>query len=472
MSKLTERLSMARTRRERGCPSMLVCSFCRSVKEENAKPSCVLGELQSLRFIFHVAREDKGISCKAHYLIPEPRRRTLSPEELACLEAKGAFSTETDDLRDQLLSLFFDYVYPILPIIDPDDFYRRYDAGGAASISPLLLQSMFLAASNFVSRDALKKSGWSSVMTMKRRFYERAKALYDVEYETDKLCLIQSVLLLGYWLGNSHDRMDSWHWIGVAISLSQSLGLHRDAGCSRIPPSQRSLWRRIWWCCFYRDRCIALGMGRAYRIHTADCDVKDLTLEDLVCTGMPLPGLKDTSAAMVRRCNMYAPMFLEIIKASRLLGDVLASVYRPRRKDEEFLESSTWNTAQALEEKLAAWQLGLDPRCRVDSPAFSVDEPRAMILHKYYIHILHHVTVITLYKPFVFQGDVLPTDPASDLRARRAWEACQLSASAATDSFRRLTELDLIRFLPPERQVSHITGLPVSINWLIDRSTH
>lgn len=95
-----------------------------------------------------MAREDRGISCKAHYLVPEPKRRQLSPEELACLQAKGAFSTESDELRNELLALFFDYVYPILPIVDPYEFYRRYDAGGTAGISPLLLQSMFLAASN------------------------------------------------------------------------------------------------------------------------------------------------------------------------------------------------------------------------------------------------------------------------------------------------------------------------------------
>jgi hypothetical protein len=183
--------------------------------------------------------------------------------------------------------------------------------------------------------------------------------------------------------------MDSWHWVGVAISLSQSLGLHRDAGCSRIPPSQRSLWRRIWWCCFYRDRCIALGMGRAYRINTQDCDVKDLTLEDLTCSGAGGSSyLQDTSAAVVRRCNGFAPIFLEILKASRLLGDVLAAVYRPRR-EEDYPGPSSWSTVQSIEEKLAAWQLGLDSRCRVDAPAFNVDEPRAMILHKYYIQILH-----------------------------------------------------------------------------------
>jgi hypothetical protein len=58
--------------------------------------------------------------------------------------------------------------------------------------------------------------------------------------------------------------------------------------------------------------------------------------------------------------------------------------------------------------------------------------------------------VITLYKPFVFQGDLLPTNPGSDVHAKTAWEACQISAFAATDNFRRLIELDLIKFLPPE----------------------
>lgn len=108
----------------------------------------ISGELQSLRFIFHVAKEDKGISCRAHYLVPEPKKRQLSSEELACLNAKDAFSIESEELRNELLGVFFRFVYPVLPIIDPYDFYRRYDAGSATNISPLLLQAMFLAASN------------------------------------------------------------------------------------------------------------------------------------------------------------------------------------------------------------------------------------------------------------------------------------------------------------------------------------
>lgn len=221
-----------------------------------------------------------------------------------------------------------------------------------------------------------------------QRLLTPRQALYDFEYETDKICVIQSVLLMGYWLGNAHDRMDSWHWVGIAISLSQSVGLHRDVGCSRIPASQRALWRRIWWCCFYRDRSISLGMGRACRIDLKDCDVQDVSLEDLVCN-VSLSDLTAEGASVVTRCNDFAPVFLEIVQGGRLLGDALASVYRPRQR-EAFPDDDSWRLAEDITERLSAWQAALDPRCRIDTaPVAGVNDLAAMTLHKYFIQILY-----------------------------------------------------------------------------------
>lgn len=385
------------------------------------------GELQSLRLIFHVANDkSKSIASKTHFLLPQPKRRQLSPEEFACLEAKGTFSLESDEVRSELLALFFDYVYPILPIVDPVDFYRRYDAGGASSVSPLLLQTVFLAASNvshsppvglvlitlptvhFRRRVETHGSSFSSGLeeeVLRTRkggvsvpglshahlVFISTQALYDFEYETDKICLIQSVLLMGYWLGHAHDRTDSWHWVGVAISLSQSVGLHRDPGSSNVPSSQRRLWRRIWWCCFYRDRCIALGMGRTHRINADHCDVKELSINDLV-SGHISCTLTPESVAIVDQCNGHAPMFLEIVKLSRLLGDVLSSVYRPPQP-----EPTPWETVERLDERLKTWLLNLDPRCRLDAPPPGSDESAATALHKHYIHTFYHSVLPWLY---------------------------------------------------------------------------
>jgi hypothetical protein len=60
---------------------------------------------------------------------------------------------ETPELRSELINLFFQYVHPTLPVVEPTDFFHRYETGGPACVNPLLLQSMFLAAST-VSEEA------------------------------------------------------------------------------------------------------------------------------------------------------------------------------------------------------------------------------------------------------------------------------------------------------------------------------
>lgn len=187
---------------------------------------------------------------------------------------------------------------------------------------------------------------------------------------------------MGYWLGNSQDRTDSWHWIGVAISLSQSAGLHRDRGPASISPTQRRLWKRIWWCCFCRDRCISLGMGRPIRIRVADCDVEPLTVNDLACTP-PLSRLSAKSSAIIERCNNVAPVFLEIVRIMQPLGDVLTHIYQPKR------ENSLWNTVGKIDDDLNGRVRGPDPRCQVKLDLPKEFSDNATTLHQHYIHTLH-----------------------------------------------------------------------------------
>jgi hypothetical protein len=101
--------------------------------------------------------------------------------------------------------------------------------------------------------------------------------LYEFDTETDGLTLVQSLLLMTYWYESPEDHKDSWHWMGIAISLAYSLGIHRSPH-SEMDPKQISLQKRVWWSCFIRDRLIALGSSRILRI--SDFDVPMLTLDD------------------------------------------------------------------------------------------------------------------------------------------------------------------------------------------------
>jgi hypothetical protein len=74
------------------------------------------------------------------------------------------------------------------------------------------------------------------------------------------------------------------HWVGLAISFSQSLGLNCDVSLSSLPLRKKHLCRRIWWTAFLRDRILALGLSdyscRSFIIKRDDCRIDLLSLED------------------------------------------------------------------------------------------------------------------------------------------------------------------------------------------------
>jgi len=80
------------------------------------------------------------------------------------------------------------------------------------------------------------------------------------------------------------DGKDAWHWLGLAISLSFSLGINRDIPQATPNLRKKRQERRIWWTAFVRDRLLALSgsasQARPVRIKREDCDVEMLRLED------------------------------------------------------------------------------------------------------------------------------------------------------------------------------------------------
>ncbi|RFU81421.1 c6 transcription factor [Trichoderma arundinaceum] len=208
------------------------------------------------------------------------------PHELEYMRLQGVFSKLPHDVCDELVRCYFQHVHFFLPIIDAPAFLNEYCSNGSRNISLLLYWSMLLAAANFVDADVLQKAGFSSRKAMKTAMYERAKCLYDVDRGTDKLVLIQSVILLGFWYTDPQDHTGAWYWIGIAISLSQNIGLHRSRLSRRVQqqssPARESLMRRIWWACVVRDRWVSLARGRPMRIHNEDCDTPIPAVEDIL----------------------------------------------------------------------------------------------------------------------------------------------------------------------------------------------
>jgi hypothetical protein len=172
--------------------------------------------------------------------------------------------------------------------------------------------------------------------------------------ETDHTVLLQSALLLGFYHSEADTHTQPWYWLGVAISLSQSIGLHRCSAAvcatSPIPVQQQRLWRRLWWICFYRDRWLSLTMGRPLRINKNDCNTAMPSADDMLSDFTALP--EPISAAYIPKdLSQLADYWVTMIELTQLLGDTLTLSYQP------FGPPSSFQQVEGLEQEIMRFRL-------------------------------------------------------------------------------------------------------------------
>lgn len=128
---------------------------------------------------------------------------------------------------DALLDFYFEHFHPAFPIVHCAQF-RAAVADGTASL--LVLNAVRMVATTIYDGALLVDAAGrpQNRHALRRTYYQRAKALYDGDLEPDKYDSIAGAFLMSFWWDGPDDQQDSWHWLGVATSLAQSLGLHRS----------------------------------------------------------------------------------------------------------------------------------------------------------------------------------------------------------------------------------------------------
>ena len=218
-----------------------------------------LGESSNLSLL---VQDRHGTTDVVHYPLPEnvrgarARRNELDNVEIDILHQRGAFLLPPRALCDELVDSFFTWIAPVVPVINRSKFMRRYqDSKNPPSL--LLLQAMLLAGSRVCNNPKLMDANGSTTPAA-MTFYKRAKALYDANYEDDRVTIVQSLILMGwYWEGpegKNKDRGDIvtsarsdlaadvtknvFYWSRVAVIVAQGSGMHRR--CVHLSPHLRT----------------------------------------------------------------------------------------------------------------------------------------------------------------------------------------------------------------------------------------
>ncbi|KAF2866709.1 fungal-specific transcription factor domain-containing protein [Massariosphaeria phaeospora] len=402
------------------------------------------------------------------FIKPLPSR--IGPDEFVYLEKKGALSVPKGALRSEMLRAYVEFVHPYMPLLDLHDFLSVIDRpdGSLGKISLILFQAVMFAGCAFVDMHHLRAAGYTTRKEARKAFFQRTRILYDFDYESDRVSLVQALLLLTYYYETPDDQKDTWHWMGVATSVAHTIGLHRNPDKSHVDTKRTKLWKRIWWSIYMRDRLIALGMRRPTRIKTEDFDVPMLTLDDFDIS--PLP---DSISCLPSDCRLardvdlqrqVAILCIEKAKLCLCISHVLSEQYcvlnnnqggpltdrttmmlLPKKLDPEAGEVKT------CDEELQKWVNELPEEAKYTE---NYTGEKALDLNRALLHMVFFTTLSALHRP-----QVLPSSnggPASmPARTESATDVLDVSrrnvrrsASAITSIAQRLDSMDLVKYLP------------------------
>ncbi|EXJ69764.1 uncharacterized protein A1O5_06835 [Cladophialophora psammophila CBS 110553] len=316
-------------------------------------------------------------------------------------------------IMDRFMMAFIQHVLPEFPIIDRNKLRDMYDAFVKGFVlSPLLFHSILYAAALYVDETVISEGGFSSRAAAKDFFYTRATILYGMDCERQQIVIIQALLLISPWWRDYAEEKDTRYWIGCACKIAQTMGMHtRVAPTCKLSFEERSIWRRIFWTIFARDRNASVGLARPFLINSDDVDVEPLTIEDFFETPVDKSRhttFNDGSSLSEVDFNASSPVHIlfavELVRFSTLLDRIAKANVGQRLEPTRSLETLTTCYNELVREpprtlsQFFSGRADIKTRSEVDNMWLTflhINYERIVALNCRYLHKILSETAIT-----------------------------------------------------------------------------
>ncbi|KUL87123.1 hypothetical protein ZTR_05563 [Talaromyces verruculosus] len=319
------------------------------------------------------------------------------------LTREGAFDFPEPAVCEMLLRAYFEWFHPCFPVVDRVEISKSCND---KTISPLLLQSMLFIGASLCSDEALQASGFGDRYETKFHFYDRGKEIFDSDCETDSLSKLQAVFLLSFWRSTPGHEKDTRYWLGAAISLAQTGGLHMLSKLSLLKPKEKSVRKRIFWSLYIRDQQVAVAYGLPPRIQDEDCDIPMLDEADF-----DESGFVGNRAIFGTQRPEHVSYMIQMARASRLLREVVRASYLPGRLRYDSRDR------EKLKARLVQFESELPPELKLSQAL-----EHGTMYFAGIVNITYNYLYILLYRPSYLD----PSDEKKQKEGRLAVQAaCQ-----------------------------------------------
>ena len=327
----------------------------------------------------------------------------MLPEEITFLEAKKAFELPDRKTLDALVDVFLSQIYPLYPVVNRQEFLQEYKARRTPWI---LLHAVCFIAATFCPLKTLHRAGYDHRRQARWMFYTKAKALFDVGYESNKIVVLQISILMSFWGGGPNNYWNFYSWIGTGVTIAEALGCHRSLSSTNMQPQDRSLLKRIWWLLVLRDANCSALVGRPFRVNLDHCDAEPLALDDF----------KHDAVAEHDHLNTAFDVYqIEAMKLTLILRQIIIARFHPARPQQQVTSSLT--------QMLLNWRAQAPPEFKwsdASEPSSSILASSLRVLYN------HHMIMANLNAPP--EGTMRPSFSGTYPNQSLAEETCIISA--------------------------------------------
>lgn len=178
----------------------------------------------------------------------------------------------------------------------------------------------------------------------------------------------QVLSYVAYYMQTINRRDSAYLYIGLALRMAISLGLHQEVLDQDMDNHERERRRRLWWSTYSLERLLCVTSGHPISISDDDIDV---------LLPSPVEGEDAKRAAVLRNYTLL----------SRILGRIGQEIYRKKRQSGTSLSASIQNIMRSLSE----WFAQLPADVQIDPT--DVDKPVSREIVSTYLHYYHCINM-------------------------------------------------------------------------------
>jgi transcriptional regulatory protein GAL4 len=159
--------------------------------------------------------------------------------------------------ENTFVDAYFTYYHPTYPFLYEPLFRSQFEGKSPRPQGswPVLLNAVLALGSWCMGEDE---------SAMDDYFGEKVARLSEERsiFESGNLALVQALLLLSNYTQKRNRPNTGWNYLGLAVRMALSLGLHKEFPNWEITLLQREMRRRVWWGLFIFDSGASITFGR------------------------------------------------------------------------------------------------------------------------------------------------------------------------------------------------------------------